>query len=259
MNEIFDLAGKIIAITGGYGYLGSAMAEGLLQCRGEVLVLGRSESKHKDAFKHLKTPPVFFQTDINNLSSVKLTVQSINNKYGKLDALINNAFSLEGGTKPDVMPDEMFLSGLTGSLLSAYRVTRECLPLLRKSMNASVINISSMYGMVAPDFSIYESAPESLNPPHYGAAKAGLLQLTRYLASWLGSENIRLNALSPGPFPSPEVLKNTSFVKALAQKTALKRVGNPKDLQGAVIWLCSDSSAFVTGQNIVIDGGWTII
>ncbi len=227
MNEIFDLTGKIIAITGGYGYLGSAITEGLLQYGGEVLVLGRSELKCKDRFKHLEKQPDFFQTDINDLSSVKQTAQSIAEKYGRLDVLINNAFSLEGAAAPDAMSDEIFLSGLTGSLLSAYRLIRECLPLLRRSESASIVNVGSIYGMVAPDFSIYESAPRYLNPPHYGVAKAGLLQ--------------------------------PSFVDALAKKTVLKRVGTPEDLQGAVIWLCSNSSSFVTGQNIVVDGGWTII
>jgi len=259
MNEIFDLTGKIIAITGGYGYLGSAITEGLLQYGGEVLVLGRSELKCKDRFKHLEKQPDFFQTDINDLSSVKQTAQSIAEKYGRLDVLINNAFSLEGAAAPDAMSDEIFLSGLTGSLLSAYRLIRECLPLLRRSESASIVNVGSIYGMVAPDFSIYESAPRYLNPPHYGVAKAGLLQLTRYLASLFGKETIRVNSLSPGPFPSKEVSKNTSFVDALAKKTVLKRVGTPEDLQGAVIWLCSNSSSFVTGQNIVVDGGWTII
>jgi len=259
MNGIFDLSEKVIAITGGYGHLGGAMTEGLLQHGATVLVLARSESKFENRFKHLKKPPYFFETDINDLSSVKCSVELIAQKFGRLDGLINNAFSLEGGAPPAAMPDEIFLSGLTGSLLSAYRLIREFLPLIRKSTNGTVINISSMYGMVAPDFSVYESAPANTNPPHYSAAKAGLLQLSRYLASWLGGENIRVNSISPGPFPSPEVAKNNTFIEALAKRTALKRVGDPKDLQGAIIWLCSDASSFVTGQNIVVDGGWTII
>lgn len=258
MNGIFDLTGRVIAITGGYGHLGSAITEGLLQYGGDVLVLGRSESKCKERFKHLEKQPDFFKTDINDLSSVKPTVQSIAEKYRRLDVLINNAFSLDKGAAPDTMGDEIFLSGLTGSLLSVYRLIRECLPLLKKSESAAIINVGSMYGMVAPDFSIYESAPQYLNPPHYGVAKAGLLQLTRYLASLLGKENIRVNALSPGPFPSPQVSENASFVEALTNKTVLKRVGTPNDLQGAIIWLSSNASAFVTGQNIVVDGGWTI-
>src|SRR6266498_1150883 len=119
MNGIFDLTGKVIAITGGYGHLGSAITEGLLQYGGEVLVLGRSESKCKDKFKHLEKQPEFFQTDINDLSSVQKTTRSMAEKYGRLDVLVNNAFSLEGAAEPDAMSDEIFLSGLTGSLLSA--------------------------------------------------------------------------------------------------------------------------------------------
>ncbi|MGN6617975.1 MAG: SDR family oxidoreductase [Ilyomonas sp.] len=259
MTGIFNLREKVIAITGGYGYLGGAMVEGLLQYEAEVLVLGRTSSKFTNRFQHLPKQPLFFQTDINDLSSVKESIGLISTRYGKLDVLINNAFSLDKAEVPDDMPDEIFLSGLTGSLLSAYRLIRESLPLLQKSKNASIINISSMYGMVAPDFSIYESAPENTNPVHYGVAKAGLLQLTRYLASKFGGQNIRVNSITPGPFPSPEVQKNVSFINALTQKTVLKRIGSPEDLQGAIIWLSSNASAFVTGQNIIVDGGWTII
>jgi NAD(P)-dependent dehydrogenase (short-subunit alcohol dehydrogenase family) len=115
-----------------------------------------------------------------------------------------------------------------------------------------------MYGMVSPDFSVYEQSPDFLNPPHYGAAKAGVLQLTRYFAQYLGPKNIQVNAISPGPFPNAKTQEDKAFIKALAARTSLKRIGQPEDLMGSVVFLSSAASDFMTGQNLVVDGGWTI-
>ena len=115
----------------------------------------------------------------------------------------------------------------------------------------------AMYGIVAPDFSVYDESPRFLNPPHYGAAKAGVLQLTRYYASYLGKLNIQVNAVSPGPFPSNIVQENTTFIGQLAERTCLKRIGKPEELAGVFTFLSSDAANFITGQNFIVDGGWT--
>ena len=115
-----------------------------------------------------------------------------------------------------------------------------------------------MYGMVSPDFSIYEEFPNFLNPPHYGAAKAAVIQLTKYFAHYLGTEDIQVNAVSPGAFPSEKVQENNLFIKSLEKKTALKRIGQPSDLVGAFVFLSSNASDYITGHNLVVDGGWTV-
>jgi gluconate 5-dehydrogenase len=112
-----------------------------------------------------------------------------------------------------------------------------------------------MYGHVAPDYRIYDGI-QFANPPSYGAAKAGVLQLTKYLASFLSPYGIRVNAVSPGPFPFPETLKNIAFKESLESKNMLGRVGEPDDLKGAYALLASDASKYMTGQNICVDGGW---
>ncbi|HKB44766.1 MAG TPA: SDR family oxidoreductase, partial [Chitinophagaceae bacterium] len=99
---------------------------------------------------------------------------------------------------------------------------------------------------------------DSLNPPHYGAAKAGILQLTKYYASYLGSSGITVNCVTPGPFPSLEVQKNHKFIEKLSARTLLGRIGKPEDLAGAFVFLSSDAANFITGQNLVVDGGWTV-
>ena len=115
-----------------------------------------------------------------------------------------------------------------------------------------------MYGHVAPDWRIYDGVPQ-VNPPSYGAAKAGVIQLSKYLASFLGPDGIRVNCLSPGPFPFPEVINDhPSFIKRLEEKNPLGKIGTPDELKGAVALLCSGGSSFITGQNICVDGGWSV-
>ena len=120
-----------------------------------------------------------------------------------------------------------------------------------------IINVSSMYGVVAPQFEIYDDFPAYLNPPHYGAAKAGVIQLTKYYASYLGKYNVQVNTVTPGPFPSDKVQESQEFVESLEHKTCLNRIGKPEDLAGSFVFLASDASNFITGQNIIVDGGWT--
>lgn len=115
-----------------------------------------------------------------------------------------------------------------------------------------------MYGVIAPDFDAYKKYPEFLNPPHYGAAKAGVIQLSKYYASYLGKSGVTVNTISPGPFPSRSVQEVSGFTEELKRRTCLDKVGKPEDVAGAFVFLSSDASNFITGQNIIIDGGWTI-
>ena len=115
-----------------------------------------------------------------------------------------------------------------------------------------------MYGHVAPDYKLYDS-PKYANPPSYGAAKAGVIQLTKYFASFLSKNNIRVNCISPGPFPYKKTqIENPQFIKRLAQKILLNRIGNPYEIKGASILLCSRAGSYINGQNICVDGGWGI-
>lgn len=115
-----------------------------------------------------------------------------------------------------------------------------------------------MYGLVSPDFEIYNKYPDYFNSMQYGAAKAAIIQLTRYYANYFAEKGICVNCISPGPFPSLEVQKNIGFIDELIKRVPLKRIGNPKEITGALLLLSTAASDFITGQNIVIDGGWTI-
>ncbi|WP_027002062.1 SDR family oxidoreductase [Hugenholtzia roseola] len=253
LETIFSLQGKTVLITGGYGYLGKAICEGLLAAQAQVWVLGQSEEKFNRAFEEREG--IFFQNcNISQTVSIKEAYQAIIQKGQSIDVLINNAFYSKG-QNPETMSDEDWNYGIDGSLNSVYRCIREVLPFM-KERGGKIINVSSMYGIVSPQFEIYENN-NFLNPPHYGAAKAGVIQMTRYFACYLGKYNIQVNAVTPGAFPSEGVQENTEFIASLKNKSPLGRVGNPKDLQGAFVLLSSQASNFITGQNIVIDGGWT--
>ncbi|HLP51885.1 MAG TPA: SDR family oxidoreductase [Chitinophagales bacterium] len=255
LAKMIDLTGKVIVVTGGYGHLGRGIVEALVAHGGTALVLARDEHKFNTAFTGTKNV-AFEYCDVASTESIATALQAVTAKFGKIDVLINNAAYLKGKSA-EKMTDEEWASGIDGVLTSAFRTTREVIPIFTTQGYGKIINVSSMYGMVAPDFGIYDDSPAFLNPPHYEAAKAGLLQLTRYYASYLGKLNIQVNAVSPGPFPSQTVQQDTGFVERLAAKTCLGRIGNPEDLGGIFVFLSSNAADFITGQNFAVDGGWT--
>ncbi|WP_232341352.1 SDR family oxidoreductase [Hymenobacter ginkgonis] len=261
-RTMFDLRGQIVLLTGGYGHLGRAIAAGLVAHGAQVVVLGRSEAAFAAAFAETGPLPMgaalhFLACDVADTAAVQAAFRRSRELYGLPSVLINNAF-YSRGQQPDALPDADFALGLDGSVGTAYRCLREVLPYLRERGAGKIINVASMYGVVAPDFAAYDAHPQFLNPPHYGAGKAAMIQLTKYFASYLGPENIQVNCVSPGAFPSDKVREDTAFEGELRQRIPLERVGEPQDLAGAFVFLSSAAANFVTGHNLVVDGGWTI-
>ena len=255
--SLFDLQGKVVAVTGGYSHLGTAMCTGLQEAGACVYALGRSEEKFAAKFTEPTDTLRFATCDISETKSIKACFAQIAEAHGTLDVLVNNGVYVRG-QDPLGLSDDDWAHSIDGALNSVYRCIREVAPYFEKAGSGKIINISSMYGMVSPDFSVYEQSPDFINPPHYGAAKAGVLQLTRYFAQHLGPKNIQVNAISPGPFPNAKTQEDKVFIKALTAKTSLGRIGQPEDLQGSIVFLSSPASDFITGQNIVVDGGWTV-
>lgn len=261
LDELFSLNGKVALVSGGAGYLGSSISETLAELGAKVIIASRNLTKCQKKCEELeqklniKNQLFSLEMDVTDSVSISKAFNEIEKNFGRLDILINNAWS---GNKNsfESISEEDWQYDINMSLTSAFKCVKKALPLLKQSKGV-ILNITSMYGHTAPDYRIYDGI-ELTNPPSYGAAKAGVIQLTKYLASFLSPYQIRANCLSPGPFPHPETQKNTAFMKQLGEKNPLNRIGEPHELKGAVALLCSDASSYITGQNLCVDGGWAV-
>ncbi|MFB9866133.1 SDR family NAD(P)-dependent oxidoreductase [Vreelandella sulfidaeris] len=261
MSQQFSLKHRNVLITGATGYLGRAMASGLAEMGATVLINSRNRERAEEVVGKLRSeglsalPAVF---DVNDDDGVRQWFsQSID---FPLHGLVNNAYSGASGSIETASVDQ-YRDSYEVSVVSAHRLLQQALPGLKLAVkscgHASVVNIGSMYGIVSPDQRVYQDKITA-NPPFYGAAKAALLQWTRYAACEFGNEGIRVNSISPGPFPSESIqLSNPGFVTALASKVPMGRIGQAAEVQGPLTFLISDASSFVNGANLVVDGGWT--
>jgi gluconate 5-dehydrogenase len=261
MNNIFNLVRKVIVVTGGYGHIGSVLVEGYLEMGGTVIVAGRTIEKYENRFPNRASSKLdFVSLDVLSAESIQKAIDTIVEKYGKIDVLVNNAHSAKGKGQ-DTMPDEDWSYTMEGVLGTVHKMMKAISPVMKNQKSGKIINVASIYGVVSPDFRMYEGddCEKYTNPPHYGAAKAGIIQLTKYFAVYLGRDNIQVNAITPGPFPKESIqVENKEFIKRLCSKNPLNKIGKPEDLKGVSVLLASNASDFITGQNLIVDGGWTI-
>lgn len=262
ITELFSLNNKNAIVTGGYGHLGKGMVATLLSFGCNVIVAGRSKEKYLNAFAHYTGNNLHFQKiDIMSSESIEKCFSKVHENFGNIDILINNAHTVKGNSQVNMSDDDWNYS-MEGVVGSVHKAIRSVIPYMKEQKSGKIINITSMYGIVSPDFeSLYKgvNCEKYTNPPHYGAAKAAMIQLTKYYAVLLGKENIHVNAIAPGPFPNITVQKeNDQFIQRLSGKNPLNRIGKPIDIAGVTILLSSSASDFMTGQVLQVDGGWTI-
>lgn len=260
-TEIFSLQGKTALITGATGYLGSSMAYALAEAGAHVLINSRSMARSEVLVRNLikenlsASKAVF---DVTAQGEIENFFSSIKNKA--LHILINNAYA-SGAGSIEHSTSSSYRESYEVTLIAAHNLLKEALPNLRRAVqefgDASVINIASMYAIVSPDQRIYDTA-QSANPPFYGAAKAALVQWTRYAACEFGQEGIRVNSISPGPFPSEAIQKSDqNFIETLGKKIPIGRIGFSNEIKGPTLFLASSASSYVNGMNLIVDGGWT--
>lgn len=273
-NTLFSLKGKTVLLTGASGFLGNTFAKALLANDARLIALGRSE-KLETNFEQWSSEfgadnLQIHTVDMYDISALDKVLNRILENETIVDVLINNAhelgpntgFNTDVGTLENATLDQWYRHFAGGLYWPAFTVQKLGVA-MKEYHRGSIINISTMYATVAPNPHLYEETA-FINPPGYSAAKAGMLAFTRYVASFWGKYGIRANAILPGPFSNTEdegpnsVKKGDFFLNRLANRTTLGRIGQPIELVGALLFLASDASSFVTGHALAVDGGWTI-
>ena len=261
--QTLSLAGRRALVTGGAGHLGSALALGLARAGAHVHLVGRNADRLAARVAEIEAEGLSAEAtplDLTDIAALQGFTAGQAAAGTALDILVNNAYAGPTGTLQASTP-EQFAASYHIAVVVAAELVRGLQPCLEAAVaargDASVVNIASMYGHVSPDPAIYGSSGQN-SPPHYGAAKGGLLQYTRYAAVHLAPHRIRVNAISPGPFPPLRFREEKpDFYDQLRRKVPMGRIGLPEDLVGPLVFLASGAAQFVTGINLPVDGGWT--
>lgn len=259
-NSLFDLTDKVAVVTGGAGLIGRALVRGLASSRAIVYIAEIDADRGEETAKKMSEEDMdvrFQKIDVTSEPSVKAGIQDIHAREHKIDVWINNAYprTKDWGLKFDDIPMASWRQNVEWQMNSYCYCCQQIASVMRQQRKGSIINIASTYGVVGPDFTVYEGT-EMTMPAAYAAIKGGIVNFTRYLAAYYGEYGIRANCISPGGVfdNQPE-----SFVKNYSRKTPLKRMAAPEDFAGAAVFLASDASSYVTGHNLLVDGGWSAI
>ena len=263
INKMLNIKGRTCLITGACGNVGQELSLALSEMGCNLVLLDHpktnlKELKNKISRKY-KNEIILIPCDLESSREIDEVKLSIEKNFNSLDILINNAAfvgssNLKGwATSLENQSLDTWRRAIEVNLTASFKLIQNTKNLLEKSSHASIINIGSIYGIYGPDLSIYENTNMN-NPAAYSVSKAGLLQLTRWMSTVLAPK-IRVNSVSPGGIfrNQPE-----EFIKRYIQRTPLKRMGSESDVVGAVVYLSTDLSSWVTGQNIVVDGGWGV-
>lgn len=257
IQQLFDLTGRVALLSGASGYLGSAFADALAEAGATVVVSSRDKARADRAAAALPSPGgakhcgvVINQLDESTIAS---GFDAAVAHTGQLDILINNGHAAGKHDWKEVTGEEFNqqLANATGYFLLARRFREH---IVGRNGSGNIINIGSMYGVVASYPDAYEGVCNA-SPVHYHALKGGIVHMTRHLAAYWAQDNIRVNCLSPGPFPNEQAPQ--AMVERLNTKNPMKRMGQPHELKGALLLLASDAGSYITGQNLLVDGGWT--
>lgn len=257
ISNIFSLKDKNIWVFGGAGHLGQATVILLNSLGAKVLCVDlekRAELFIESA--NLLSGVMPATLDVFACEAMKQFVADQIKTNGVPHGLVNMTIASTAKSLEDLSEDDFDLVN-HGGLTATFLLSREVGLAMVKAGRGSQVLFSSMYGMVSPYPEVYK-APMKRNPIEYGVSKAGIIQMTRYLAITWGRDNVRCNCISPGPFPNLIVQRDyPEFVERLSQKSPMGRIGKPEEVSGAVAFLLSDASSYITGQNLIVDGGWT--
>jgi NAD(P)-dependent dehydrogenase (short-subunit alcohol dehydrogenase family) len=281
LPDLFDLSGRVAVVTGGAGLLGAEFCRTLAEAGARLVIADLEPAKARSLAQELKQAglqAISVPTDVADEQSVQHMVQATLDAYGRLDILVNSA-ALDPKFDPghqgvsevgeqistsrppydltfENYPLELWNQALAVNLTGMFLCCQAAARLMLAQGSGVIVNLSSIYGLAAPDQRLYqrEGQPPQYKPIYYSVTKAGVIGLTRYLAAYYAGKNIRVNTLSPGGVYNNH---DEDFVQAYSAHAILGRMADKDDMNGALLFLASDASAYMTGANLVVDGGWT--
>ncbi|MFA5338254.1 MAG: oxidoreductase [Candidatus Omnitrophota bacterium] len=260
-KDLFNLKNKVAVVTGAAGLLGkefvkalsengaSVIAADIAKDKGNKLEKFCEQQKAKVDFKHL---------DIAKAKSISELINFADRNYKKIDIWVNSAYpkTKDWGVKFESIPTASWRKNIDAHLNGYCFCCRAAAEYMKKKKSGgSIVNLASIYGILGPDFSIYKNTDMTM-PAAYSVIKGGIINFTRYLASYYGKYDIRVNSISPGGILDKQP---KAFIRKYQEKTPLRRMANKEDVSGGVVYLASDNAKYITGHNLVIDGGWSII
>lgn len=242
-----DLTDRIILVTGGSGLIGKEILNKISEFGGIPYNL--------DIIKEADNENSIY-CDITSSESIQIAINHIIKQQGRIDGLVNNAYprTKDWGVDFELIPEDSWKQNIDWQLNSCFMFCQKVIPHMLKNGHGSIVNIASIYGVQGNDFTIYKNT-DIVPPAAYSAVKGGVINFTRYLASKYSERNIRVNTVSPGGVFNNQ---NINFVTSYEKRVPIRRMAKPEEIAGPIVFLLSESASYVTGHNLIVDGGWTI-
>lgn len=253
VKDLFSLNNKIVLVSGGAGNYGKCIVEGLAEAGGTVIIASRNIEKTAEVvsmFCNNGLDVHAIQVDQGNHASILNLMTEIKKRFGRLDVFVNNAVTRPMKSYGD--PIDHFAESMEVNATGSIDILRETVDFITASGGGSIINIASMMGMFGPDLSNYEGTNMGTPPPDYFFHRAGIINMTRYLARVFAGKNVRVNCVSPGGLFN---YQQERFVENYCKKVPVGRMANSDDIKGLMVLLASEAGAYINGQNILMDGG----
>lgn len=256
-NDLFRLDGRVALVTGGAGIYGIHISRALAEVGAHVVIASRHRKQCEQVASAMRNEGLNVSAeslDLGSDDSISELRAKIRADHGKLDILFNNAVARAGGD-PSTVTKEDWASAMRINSTGFFMASKIFGEQMIEQRSGVIVNIASIYGVVGPNFNIYEGT-DLTSPANYAFAKGGMINFTRYAASYYGRFGIRVNCISPGGFQTdqPDI-----FIENYSRQTPLGRMATDDDIKGAAVFLASDASAYITGHNLMVDGGWTAI
>ncbi|UZH55521.1 SDR family oxidoreductase [Salinimicrobium tongyeongense] len=242
---------KVVLVTGSNGLIGKQVVTYLKEAGARVIGLDITKKGNSDS--------TFISCDVSKKEEIDDAIDDVERQYGRIDGLVNLAYprTSDWGTKFEDVSLKSWQENVDYQMNSVFYICQRVLKIMKKQKSGSIVNIGSIYGVVGNDFSLYEGYNGS-SPAAYTAIKGGIINLTRFLASYYGRYNVRINCVSPGGVLDKDN-QHPSFIERYSEKSPLKRLANPEEIAPPIVFLLSDEASFITGHNMMVDGGWTAI